>query len=94
MFFWASESCQWTPGAGWTGERLFLYQPRAVLVVGSLGEFQGEHGINDEQYSSFEMFRRNIVNPEIITFDELYERARCIVDSGERLSTMNGRTPR
>ncbi len=94
MFFWASESCQWTPGAGWTGERLFLYQPRAVLVVGSLGEFQGEHGINDEQYSSFEMFRRNIVNPEIITFDALYERARCIVDSGERLSTMNGRTPR
>jgi hypothetical protein len=65
-----------------TGEQLFLYQPRAFLVIGSLSEFQGSRGINEEKYSSFELFRRNVSNPEIITFDELYERARHIVHSG------------
>ena len=77
------------PNGAPTGEELFLYQSRAVLVVGSWSEFEGEHGINEEQYSSFEMFRRNIVNPEIITFDELYKRARCIVNSGEGLNAAN-----
>ena len=64
-----------------TGERLFLYKPRSVLVIGSLSEFQGSHGINEEKYSSFELFRRNISSPEIITFDELFERARFIVET-------------
>lgn len=66
-----------------TGEQIFLYQPKSFLVIGSLSEFQGEHGINEEKYSSFELFRRNISAPEIITFDELYHRARFIVESGE-----------
>lgn len=64
-----------------TGEQLFLYQPKSFIVVGSLSEFQTEHGINEEKYSSFELFRRSTMAPEIITFDELYERARFIVES-------------
>jgi hypothetical protein len=65
-----------------TGEDVFLYQPRSFLVIGSLTEFQTPHGINEEKYSSFELFRRHSSAPEIITFDELYERARFIVSSG------------
>jgi hypothetical protein len=65
-----------------TGEEVFLYTPRSFLVVGSLSEFGEEHGINEQKYSSFEMFRRNLTNPEIVTFDELYERAKHIVASG------------
>lgn len=64
-----------------TGEQMFLYQPKAFLVIGSLAEFQGEYGVNEEKYSSFQIFRRSMNNPEIITFDELYERAKYIVDS-------------
>ena len=60
---------------------LYFYQPKSFLVVGSLAEFEGEHGINEDKYSSFELFRKNINNPEIITFDELYERAKFIVES-------------
>lgn len=71
-----------------TGEEVFLYTPRSFLVVGSLSEFAEEHGINEQKYSSFEMFRRNLTNPEIVTFDELYERARHIVAVG---STYEGR---
>jgi hypothetical protein len=66
-----------------TGEQLHLYQPKAFLVIGSLAEFQSSQGLNRAKYSSFELFRRSVTNPEIITFDELYERARFIVESGE-----------
>jgi len=66
-----------------TKEELFLYEPKSYLVIGSLSEFEGEHGINEDKFSSFEMFRRNIKNPEIITFDELYSRAKYIVESNE-----------
>ncbi len=64
-----------------TGEEVFLYHPKTFLVIGSLGEFETELGINEQKYSSFELFRRNLQSPEIITFDELYERARYIVES-------------
>jgi len=62
-----------------TGENLFLYQPKSFLIIGTLEEFQGEFGINEEKFSSFEIFRKNVHNPEILTFDELFERAKHII---------------
>lgn len=62
-----------------TGEEAFNYLPKAYLVAGSLAEFVGDHGVNHDQYRSLALFRRNTVSPEIITFDELYERAKFIV---------------
>ena len=64
-----------------TGESVNVYQPKSFLVIGSLSEFQGQYGINEEKYSSFELFRKNVTNPEIITFDELFERASYIVEA-------------
>lgn len=64
-----------------TGEEVFLYQPRSFLVIGSHDEFRGDFGVNEDKYSSFELFRRSLSNPEIITFDELLERAKNIVES-------------
>lgn len=66
-----------------TGEQIFTYQPRSFLVVGSLDAFDGEKGVHKDRYRSFELFRRNIAKPEIVTFDELYERAKFIVDLAE-----------
>ena len=66
-----------------TGEEVFNYQPKSFLVIGSLSEFTGEHGVNREKLRSFELYRRNTSNPEIITFDELYERAKFIVHYNE-----------
>ena len=66
-----------------TGEEAFNYLPKSFLVVGSLEQFVGEHGVNQERYRSFELVRRNTSSPEIITFDELYERARYIVQQNE-----------
>lgn len=66
-----------------TGDIIFLYQPKSFVVIGCLQEFTHKNGVNEQQYSSFELFRRNISNPEIITFDELYERARFIVEHSQ-----------
>lgn len=66
-----------------TGETAFLYQPKSFVVVGSLEEFVTSDGVNEQMFSSFELFRRNIDSPEVITFDELFERARFIVQHSE-----------
>jgi hypothetical protein len=62
-----------------TGEEAYNYIPKAFVVIGSLEQFVSEHGINEEKHRSFELFRGNTSSPEIVTFDELYERARFIV---------------
>lgn len=64
-----------------TGETLFTTEPRSFVICGNLGEFQSDRGINERKFRSFELYRRNLIRPEIITFDELYERARFIVEA-------------
>lgn len=63
-----------------TGEETFNFQPKSYLVVGNLKQFIAEHGVNQEHVKSFELYRRSTSSPEIVTFDELYERARFIVN--------------
>ena len=63
-----------------TGETLFNVQPRAFLVVGSLDEFHTPAGLNEAKVRSFELYRRNVVRPELLTFDELLARAKFIVE--------------
>ena len=50
-------------------------QPKELLVIGNMAELSEDR----EKWSSFERFRQNLQNPEIITFDELKERADFIV---------------
>lgn len=74
-----------------TGEEVMAIQPRSFLVVGNLNEFTSERGTNVPRFRSFEDYRRNLHQPEIITFDELYERARFIVESAE--TSENNKNP-
>ncbi|MBA9074568.1 hypothetical protein GGR22_002741 [Flavobacterium gossypii] len=66
-----------------TGEEIFMYKPKSFLLIGKLEEFQTEFGVNKEKFSSFEIFRKSINDIEIITFDELLERAKFIVYNAE-----------
>lgn len=66
-----------------TGETLYFYNPKAFILIGNLSEFIVEGKINEMKFSSFEMFRKNLKNIEIITYDELYERAYYICHSKE-----------
>lgn len=58
-------------------ERLgaYTYEPKGMLIVGNQAQFQDD----DSKRKSFELFRRHIHNPQILTFDELYSRAEYMV---------------
>lgn len=62
-------------------EVIFSYQPKGILVVGTLGQFKKDDQYHEAKVSSFELYRRQITNPEIITFDELFHRAKHIISN-------------
>jgi hypothetical protein len=66
-------------GGSPTGEILYSYRPKSYLLIGKLSEFMTRTGPNREKFASFELLRKNTIAPEIITFDELLERAQFIV---------------
>lgn len=51
-------------------------QPKGILIVGHTSSLGDRH-----KRDSFARFRRNTLNPEIVTYDELLERARFIVNA-------------
>lgn len=61
--------------------KFFNYAPRAIVICGSLGQFGSNEGIDIPKFSSFELYRRSVLSPDIVTFDELYDRARAIVEA-------------
>ena len=56
-------------------EGIETYEPKAILVLGDLQELD-----TLAKRRSFELFRRNLHNPEILTYDEVLERARYLVE--------------
>jgi hypothetical protein len=67
-------------GGNDTGSVTYAIEPRSFLVIGNMTEVKG----NDDKITCFELYRRNIRTPEILTFDELFERASCIVENISR----------
>ena len=65
------------------GQPAYFYRPRAVVVAGNLAQFERDGRVNERRFSSFELFRRQLQSPEVITYDELYERARFITEAAE-----------
>lgn len=58
-------------------QNTFTVEPKGILIIGNTSELSK----NESIASCFESYRRNIKNPEIVTFDELYERAKFIVST-------------
>jgi hypothetical protein len=58
-----------------TGEATWLIRPRSYLILGNLDQLRGPGGIHQARHQSFELYRRNLYEPEILTFDELLARA-------------------
>jgi Domain of unknown function (DUF4263) len=74
-----------------TGEATSLVRPRSYLIVGHLDELRGASGVHRPKHQSFELYRRNLYEPEIITFDELLARAEWHVAVAEQEE--GGETP-
>ncbi|WP_219905273.1 Shedu immune nuclease family protein [Actinopolyspora mortivallis] len=74
------------PDTSEDGEQLpsgtFTIRPRSFVIAGTLEELTGATGRPiPEKFRSFEMFRRNLQAPEVVTFDELVARAEWHVES-------------
>jgi hypothetical protein len=66
------------------GEFTYLLRPRSFLVIGRLDELVGEAGgVHNDRVRSFELFRRHLQEPEVVTFDELLARAEWVVETSE-----------
>lgn len=57
--------------------QIYTIVPKGILIAGNLNQLSDTSARN-----SFELFRRSLSNPEILTFDELLQRARFIVEHG------------
>jgi hypothetical protein len=66
-----------------TGETTWLLRPRSFLVVGNLEQLRGATGVHEAKFRSFELYRRNLTEPDVITFDELLARAEWHVTLAE-----------
>lgn len=59
------------------------FDPRAILIIGDTSQFIGEDRENRIKAKTFELFRRDSRNIEILTYDEVYRRAKYLVESQE-----------
>jgi hypothetical protein len=63
--------------------------PKCILIIGSETEFAGSDKENCIKLKTFELFRRDSRNIEILTFDELYARAHFIVNQANENDAPN-----
>lgn len=58
------------------------YDSKTILIIGTWKEIESSANAQERKIKekTFELFRQNSKNVEIITFDELYERAKFIVE--------------
>jgi Domain of unknown function (DUF4263) len=66
-------------------KKIYTVQPKGILVIGMTNQLS-----NIDKRNTFELFRRNVINPEVLTFDELYERAKFIVESTAKTTQVAG----
>jgi hypothetical protein len=67
-------------------EEVFCFSPKCFLLIGNMRrDFLDQEGkvINPDKLSCFEYFRKNILTPEIITFDQLFYRAKNIIEHND-----------
>ena len=58
-------------------------RPRQVVVIGHLSQLADADHLNVERMTSFELYRRDHQDVEIVTFDELLARTKFIVETQE-----------
>ena len=58
---------------------VYTVQPKGILILGSLDEIK----IVRSKWETFQRFRKSIHGIDIITFDELYNRAKFIVEGSD-----------
>jgi Domain of unknown function (DUF4263) len=57
------------------GRRVYTVQPKGIIVIGMLSQLNSR-----SKRETFQRFRKSIHGIDMITFDELYKRAKYIVE--------------
>lgn len=57
--------------------------PKTILIIGDTNQFSGSTKTDLIKKKTFELYRRNSRNIEILTYDELFARATFIVNDGK-----------
>lgn len=71
-------------GSDLPGDLTYLIRPRSFLIIGNLAELIGERGGDHvDRIRSFELYRRTLTEPEIITYDEVLARAEWLTSVAE-----------
>lgn len=55
------------------------HDPECILIIGNLNNIDGTDKERAVKFRTFELYRRNLRNIEILCYDELYERAKFII---------------
>jgi hypothetical protein len=71
-------------GGAETDEAVQVVRPRSFVIAGQLDQLRGATGIHTAKHRSFELYRRNLYEPEIVTYDELLARAEWHISVAER----------
>lgn len=58
--------------------------PKCILIIGSDGAFSGSDAEREAKFRTFELFRRDSRNIDVLTYSELYERAAFVVGRSAR----------
>ena len=67
-------------GTELAGDITYLLRPRSFVIAGQLSQFLSiEDGHHRDKIRSFELFRRHLQQPELLTFDEVLARAEWAV---------------
>lgn len=72
---WAVEGAAKEENRDLEDQGVYTVQPKGILIVGHTASLDSR-----SKRTSFELYRQNLHNPEVITFDELFERAKFIVE--------------
>jgi hypothetical protein len=65
-------------------DEIYTYQPKGILVIGNTSQLD-----DTDKRSTFELFRRSLNNPQIVTFDELLQRAELMVQTPDDPARMD-----
>jgi hypothetical protein len=73
---WAMESQKHENTVELIKRKLLTIQPKAIVVIGRLAEVSSD----ESKASTFQLFRESLHGTDVLTFDELLERAQFIVE--------------
>jgi hypothetical protein len=82
---WAKEGSLTDANRDWAeDENITTVQPKGILLIGRLAQLEGQTAADGTtRRETFERFRRSLWNPEVLTYDELLDRARFLVEQAK-----------